>query len=81
MKNFSINVNSRDIRPSVGDAVYKKSSNRHSIDLIAEVVDRVGYPCRWFVYDRRGNGYPVEPVGLGSWIAVENPGRNSGDRS
>ena len=64
-------VDSRDLRPAVGDVIFKKVSSTHRGNVVDEVGNRVAYPCRWFVYDKVGNGYPVEPAGAGRWVAVE----------
>ncbi|MBW3621969.1 MAG: hypothetical protein KY468_01005 [Armatimonadetes bacterium] len=63
-------VRVRDMRPSEGDPILSSRRSDRCLGQVAEVVERVAYPCRWFVYDRRGDGFPIEPLGNGSWKSV-----------
>ena len=72
--NVTGEVKARDLRPAVGDPVYPlrtTGKSRRRVKTVDEVVNRVGFPCRWFVYDQTGNGFPVEPLSGGGWVAVE----------
>jgi hypothetical protein len=58
--------------PNVGDALlFARQSGPPAPrgPKVAEVVGRVGRG-RWFVYDDRGGGYPVEAAGEGVWREV-----------
>jgi hypothetical protein len=58
------------MRPSEGDPIYSPKRIGQPLGQVSEVVFRVAYPCRWFVYDLRGQGFPVEPRSAGGWIEV-----------
>ena len=60
----------RDLRPGIGEVILMPHRDRQRVCLIEEVVERVAYPCRWFVYDHMGDGYPVEPAGERTWRII-----------